>query len=89
MLRFILSRKVVFLPLAGPVRLTMDFHIRKPKRTRYGQFPPADLDNLIKAVKDAGNGILYNDDKQVVEIIATKQWGDAGRVVLSILPSDG
>ena len=32
----------------------------------------ADLDNLTKTVLDAGNGILYHDDVQVVKITAMK-----------------
>jgi len=33
-----------------------------------------DLDNIIKCVLDALNSVCYFDDKQIVEIIATKKW---------------
>ncbi len=32
----------------------------------------SDLDNTFKAIQDALNGIAYEDDKQIVKIIATK-----------------
>lgn len=33
-----------------------------------------DLDNIVKSVLDALNGVAYHDDKQVVEIYAVKNW---------------
>lgn len=33
-----------------------------------------DLDNIVKAILDGLNGIAYEDDRQVVEINATKQY---------------
>jgi Holliday junction resolvase RusA-like endonuclease len=33
-----------------------------------------DLDNAIKSILDGLNGIAYYDDKQVVQISATKMW---------------
>jgi len=35
----------------------------------------ADLDNIIKAVLDAGNGILYSDDRWIDSIEATREIG--------------
>ena len=49
-------------PLAGPLVLEVQFR-RTGKRT-------ADLDNLIKAVTDAMNGIVYADDQQVRTLLA-------------------
>lgn len=37
-----------------------------------------DCDNLVKLVMDAGNGILYDDDKQVVQLTCGKMYDDAG-----------
>lgn len=41
----------------------------RPDRAR------ADLDNIVKAVLDGCNGILWADDRQVCEIHATKSYG--------------
>lgn len=35
-----------------------------------------DMDNIIKAVLDALNGVAYVDDKQVVEVIGRKYYED-------------
>lgn len=40
-------------------------HIKKP-----------DIDNLIKGIFDSANGIVWQDDKQVVACEATKEYGD-------------
>jgi len=42
-------------PLTGPVQMGFEFRIDGP----------GDLDNLIKAVKDALKGLAYRDDRQV------------------------
>ena len=39
----------------------------------YPQKKP-DIDNCIKVILDALNGIAYEDDKQVVQVIAVKKW---------------
>ena len=33
----------------------------------------ADLDNMVKALTDSGNGVIYTDDRQIVGIQATKR----------------
>jgi len=48
-----------------------DYRKREPREWRWHTKRP-DLDNVIKAVKDAGTGILWIDDSQVVEISASK-----------------
>lgn len=34
-----------------------------------------DLDNVLKIALDALSGIVFDDDQQVVEVIATKKYG--------------
>ena len=48
-------------------------HIKKP-----------DLDNLIKGVKDAMNGIVYKDDSQVYKINAIKIYSEEPRIEYQI-----
>lgn len=43
-----------------------------------------DLDNVVKIIMDALNGIAYPDDKQVVEIHAVKRYCDQPGVVVMI-----
>ena len=48
--------------LETPLHLYVDF---------YGCGGRCDLDNLIKALSDSGNEVLWKDDRQIVQIHAT------------------
>ena len=65
--------------IEGPVWIKLDFSLLKP-RTVKRDMPtvPPDLDKLIRAALDALTGIVYLDDAQVVDISATKSYGDPG-----------
>lgn len=73
-------------PLAGPVALVVRAAMRIPgswsrKRQQaagLGTVVPTsrpDLDNLVKAIKDGCNGVVWRDDAQVIELLATKRYG--------------
>lgn len=50
----------------------------KIKRTSLqGQYKESspDIDNICKSMLDSFTGILYNDDKQIVQLQATKKYG--------------
>ena len=97
-------------PIEGPVELSLAFFFPRPK-SHYGTGknselvkPSApvhhaqkpDIDNVIKSTLDAMNGILYQDDKQVIRLQAEKRWAhhpdQAGLALLVTgdeeLPSD-
>ncbi len=68
-------------PLKPPIIMFIEFAYVCPqsmseraKRRRLGTFKDSvpDLDNLIKFVKDAGKGVLFEDDRHVAAIHATK-----------------
>ena len=67
--------------LDGPVRLDVIFLMPRPKRLMRKKDPAGevwhitrpDADNLIKAVKDACTGVLWQDDSQVCELIVRKR----------------
>lgn len=48
-----------------------------------------DLDNIVKCVKDALNGIVYKDDSQVVQLYATKYYAYTPRVEITITEVKG
>lgn len=63
--------------LTGPIRMTVLFKLSKPEKGKKGskmEHPAVtpDLDNLVKAVSDALNKIVFNDDAQVCELSAKK-----------------
>jgi Holliday junction resolvase RusA-like endonuclease len=46
--------------------------------------PPGDVDNLAKTVLDSLNGVTYLDDKQVMQLVSTKQYGETDAVSIHI-----
>jgi len=71
----------------GAVKIELDFGLQTPRsaskamkaKMLAGEVYPEkkpDTDNLIKAVLDALNGVAYEDDKQIVLIIARKQYSE-------------
>ena len=74
-------------PMEGPVRLSVEFVLPRTQ-SRPGKVPVAfwsktqrvvhpskpDLDNLLKAVKDALTKLAWKDDSQVWQVYATKQY---------------
>ena len=65
-------------PLEDPVELRL--HFQRSTRRR------VDLDNLVKAVQDAANGLLFEDDSQIVRLEAEKTVGAEGFVELLVKP---
>ena len=63
--------------LEGPLLVEMRFGMKAPKKTKdvVPQKRP-DIDNLVKTVLDALNGVAYLDDKQVFKIEASKSWAE-------------
>ena len=87
-------------PLAGPLVVSLGFAFRAPGRLgrkaresleeqeafRAGR---PDLDNLVKLVLDAANGILWRDDAQVVRIEATKHYGEEAGTTVNVSVAEG
>lgn len=44
-----------------------------------------DLSNLVKFYEDAGNGILYKDDCVIVELKASKVYGDEEMTEITLI----
>ena len=63
-------------PLTGPVSLSV---LIVGKRTLTG-----DLDNYLKALSDALNGVAWVDDRQIVGIFAQKRQGDRDAVWIHV-----
>lgn len=57
---------------------TTDYRTREPRPRRWCVKANADVDNLAKAVLDAGNGVLWHDDRQVAVLLAAKVIGAQG-----------
>jgi Holliday junction resolvase RusA-like endonuclease len=62
-------------PLRGPLEVLIHFHLKKPKTvTRELPSVKPDLDNLMKAVFDGCNEILWVDDSQICMVSCVKTY---------------
>jgi len=73
--------------LEGPVELRV-FAVRsipaswsqkKQRQAAAGELFPTtkpDLDNVVKAIKDGCNKVVWKDDSQVIDIVAKKRYGE-------------
>ena len=86
-------------PFTGPVKVDATFMVDVPKswpKKRQGMpindilLPTSarvgDVDNLLKTVTDAINGIVYEDDRQIITATATKLYTAKGsaRTIIEI-----
>lgn len=81
--------------IEGPVSLTVrifkrfpaSFSKRAREQARAGNIRPAtkpDASNILKAIEDALNGVVWVDDRQIVDLIVTKAYDDDPRVEVEI-----
>lgn len=73
-------------PLEGPLCVTLKFHVARPKTvTRDYPTVRPDIDNYAKAILDACNGIVWDDDAQIVELRLSKRYADGRDTGIDIL----
>jgi Holliday junction resolvase RusA-like endonuclease len=76
-----------FAPHHVPVRAVYEFTLTPPAKMPKGRVWPAvkpDIDKLCRAVNDALTGILWVDDGQVCEMIATKKYGSPAKTDITV-----
>ncbi len=74
-------------PSVVPLAVTLAFTLPRPKslpRRVEHHIRRPDLDNLVKAVKDALRGVFYRDDSQIIMLAATKAYGTTPGVVVTV-----
>lgn len=80
-----IAQKVEF--LQGALSMSLHFFFMKPKsmpKKIYYHVKKPDLDNCVKACKDALKGICYRDDSQIVRLIAEKEYNAQPGVIIDI-----
>lgn len=70
-------------PLKPPIRAEMDFHFHSALKKIGFKATRSDLDNLVKSILDACNGIAYKDDAGVAVLVARKFWGEEFKTVVT------
>ena len=76
-----------FVPYEGPLKVDVEFYIKRPKKTKLDA-PKADIDNFLKACFDVMNKRLWVDDTQIKELYAVKEWGHPNQEGYFILGVD-
>lgn len=66
--------------------VTMSFNFQKKDKST-AKFPGrADLDNYCKAICDALNGIVWNDDRQIDRLYLCKEWTTTPGIFVTVYP---
>lgn len=82
-------RAGIYAPVEGELEVTVVATWARPK-SHPKKSPPAwrtsrpDADNIGKAVLDAGNGTLWQDDSAVVRLVVEKRYGAVSSVVVTL-----
>ena len=82
-------------PCAGSIQVNMAIYVEPPKSWNKknraaalnGLIKPStkpDIDNVIKGIFDACNGIVYDDDKQIFSLSVIKSYGETSRVEMRV-----
>lgn len=83
-------------PFKGPLEVKFYFFFKPPKRTsavkrrqmlngRIKRIERPDLSNLVKFYEDVGNYLLWDDDAQIIDLSASKLYGEREKTVIQIL----
>jgi Holliday junction resolvase RusA-like endonuclease len=87
------GRPVLSGPVALEVAATFSLPVSKPRwwksaalAGRIAHTTKPDGDNVLKAAKDALNGIAWLDDAQVIAATITKRYGDQPAVEITVRP---
>ena len=78
-------------PIRGlPIKIVATFSFVRPKSSdRLMPTVVPDLDKLLRTISDAGTGIVYKDDAQIVAIEARKIYGEEDGAWITILVQSG
>lgn len=83
-----------------PLKMEVEFTYEVPKsaskrlkeRMEAGEVFPVgkpDVDNILKLVQDSGNGLIWHDDSQIVEVEARKVYGREYKTEIRIVEVGG
>jgi len=80
-IRAAVNKTRIFYPSGIPLHMELDFYTRRPKSVKRA-YPTkgADIDNEIKLVLDSCQHFLFDNDSQVVSLIAVKYYAAQGEL---------
>ena len=71
---FCIKNKII--KIDGPIEIGITFYFKRPKKPKYTYPKIGDVDNYAKSVLDALNGVLYDDDSQVIVLTCRKMYDE-------------
>jgi Holliday junction resolvase RusA-like endonuclease len=87
-LRWLIRKEFKEAPLTGALMINASFFFQRPKsvsaKTRPHHTVRPDIDNILKLLKDAGNGLLWQDDAQITVLMASKHYAETPSINLKI-----
>lgn len=69
--------------LDTPLLVIATSYVNQP-RTSERDWPRGDVDNYAKAILDACNGIVWEDDDSILLLVTSKAWSEQERVELDV-----
>ena len=67
----------------GPLAVEVELRFARPKSVKRAHHTvKPDIDNAVKLIGDAGNGLIWSDDSQIVQLSARKVYCDRGMIKL-------
>jgi Holliday junction resolvase RusA-like endonuclease len=75
-------------PMLGPISVRVAFFLEAPKKSKHGYPSSADIDNYLKSLFDACNGVVWKDDRQIVELTARKVFGPKAEIWIQAKPCE-
>ena len=86
--------------IAGPVLMELAIRVsvaaswskKKTAEALSGEIKPTkkpDIDNILKAICDGINGIVFKDDVQVTNVSMNKRFGETPGVTVRVIPLEG
>jgi len=79
---------------AGPLRITVVAVFARPKRLQRKKDPadrirhdrgPTDASNILKAIEDGAEGVLYKNDSRIAEARVEKWWAAKGEAAHTLV----
>lgn len=71
----------------GAIEIRVRFVFPRPKSVkRIHMTTRPDLDKILRSCFDAMTGIVYSDDSRIMEIAASKQYGEPARAEIEVRP---